>query len=232
MSSQQIVKSKEEVRGMFDRIASTYDKANDLISLSLHRGWKKKLVHYFPNENEIVLDLCTGTGDLIPLLEKKSRAVIAGDFSEGMLEVAKKRFPLIAPSYYVVCDAMNLDFKNESFDAVSVSFGVRNFEHLERGLTEIHRVLKKDGVLGILESGQPGSKLLKLLYSFYSRFFLSFVGRLISGDKYAYTYFPESAKEFPFGEAFTAHLKKTGFIIEKNQSLLGGLAYIYIARKK
>ena len=219
------------VQKMFSKIAPRYDLANSVLSFGIHHYWRRVLAGMLPESGDkLVLDLCSGTGDLLPLLEKRFGKVIGADFCLPMLEKGKKKFS--GKNYTLMqADALSMPFADNSFDIVCVAFGVRNFEHLELGLKEIYRVLKSGGHLLILEFGQPRNKIFSTLYKFYSKYIMPTVGGLISGDKAAYRYLPETAGSFPCGERFISILSNCGFSNFKSHSLTGGIAFVYSAEK-
>jgi len=228
---------KQQVEQMFDNISGNYDGLNRVISLGSDVSWRKKVVKWvgktFP---ENILDIATGTGDLaIQFAEKTAASEIVGlDLSEGMLEVARKKIknkPFANKIKFVKGDSEALPFENDSFDAITVSFGIRNFEDLEKGLSEILRVLKPEGIFVILETSVPRKFPFKQGYYFYTKNILPLVGRLFSKDKVAYKYLSESASNFPFGEELNNILKKIGFKEVKNKPQTMGVATIYTATK-
>ncbi len=219
------------VQKMFASIAPRYDLANSVLSFGIHHIWRYTLTHMLPaSKDKLVLDLCTGTGDLLPLLRKRFGTVIGADFCLPMLENAEKKFP--NNEYRLIqADALNMPFPDASFDIVSVAFGVRNFEQLEKGLLEISRILKPDGKLLVLEFGQPQNKIFAALYNFYSKHLMPLIGGLISGNKEAYQYLPQTAASFPCAGAFESILKTCGFSGAKTRPLTFGIAYAYLADK-
>lgn len=223
----------EQVREMFDKIAPRYDLLNHLLSLGIDRGWRKRLVSSASRSNpQSILDVATGTGDLALMLRRKTSATITGvDISTGMLEVGRAKAAGLDRITFASADAENLPMPDASFDTVTAAFGVRNFENLERGMTEMCRVLKPEGELYVLEFAMPEKKLLGKLYRFYFRSVLPKVGRMISGDSRAYTYLPESVGEFPYGTRFAELLTRCGFRNVEMQELMGGIAIIYKAIK-
>lgn len=227
---------KQQVARMFDNIALKYDFLNHFLSLGIDRLWRKNAVSLLKDINEpYILDVATGTGDLAILAHQKLGCRVAGvDISVEMLKAAQKKIRDRNIEKYVSVvegDSENLPFDDNLFDAVMVAFGVRNFENLNKGLTEMNRVLKKGGKMVILEFSRPGSFPFKQLYFFYFRHVLPFFGGLISKDKAAYTYLPESVLNFPDGEAFDEELKNAGLkpLLRKKQTF--GIATIYMAEK-
>jgi len=227
---------KEQVAKMFDNISKEYDGLNRVISFGIDIKWRKKVVEIIAKTNpNSILDIATGTGDLaINLVQTKASKIIGLDISEGMLEVGRKKIKklnLDNSIEMVFGDSEKIPFKENSFDAVTVAFGVRNFENLEKGLSEIYRVLKTDGTFVVLETSIPTKTPYKQGYHFYSTKILPLIGKLFSRDKSAYKYLSDSAASFPFGNAFNNILQKTGFIAIENKPQTFGVASIYIAKK-
>jgi demethylmenaquinone methyltransferase / 2-methoxy-6-polyprenyl-1,4-benzoquinol methylase len=230
-------KSTEIVQSMFASIAPTYKLVNDILSFGRCNSWRKTLVNginpEFKQKVEEILDVATGTCDMLPLLIKKSKKVIGLDFCAQMLEhgsvmLKEKNLNNIE---LIQGDALKLAFSENRFDAVTCAFGVRNFADTELGLAEMKRVLKSGGTVHILEFGQPTNFILIPLYKFYQRFIMPFVGGVISGNKNAYRYLPETSASFPCREEFCALLTKVGFKNAKFQSLDGGIVYLYTATR-
>ena len=227
---------RDQVEEMFDNISPRYDLLNHLLSANVDKIWRrrsiKKLRTYQPTN---ILDIATGTGDFAIAATKIRGTKITGiDISEGMLEVGRKKIEKKGLADRIVlqkADSENLPFENFIFDAAIVGFGVRNFEILENGLSEIFRVLKPGGVFFVLEFSKPRKAPFKQLYSFYFTKILPILGRMISKDSRAYTYLPESVNEFPDGDNFTAILNKIGFEKEKCFPQTFGIASIYEAIK-
>ena len=227
---------KEQVEQMFDTISGGYDQLNRVISFGIDRKWRKKVVRLVKDRQpESVLDIATGTGDLIISLAKSDAKRLVGlDLSDGMLEIGRKKIvqkSLDDRIEMVQGDSEALPFEDASFDAITVAFGVRNFENLEKGLTEILRVLKPGGIFVVLETAVPTKTPFKQGYRFYTKRILPIVGWLFSKDAEAYKYLCESASLFPFGEAFNNILKKIGFIGVNNLPQTFGVASIYTASK-
>ena len=207
---------KEQVAQMFDTISGNYDGLNRVISLGIDVKWRKKVVEIVSKNNpKQILDIATGTGDLALMMSNLNPDRIVGlDISEGMLEVGKQkiaRAKLSDKIEMVVGDSEEMPFEDNTFDAITVSFGVRNFANLDKGLKEIARVLKPTGVLVILETSNPTKFPFKQGYKLYTSVFLPVVGKLFSKDKAAYSYLSETANSFPFGESFNNILRKNGF---------------------
>ncbi|GAL83023.1 demethylmenaquinone methyltransferase [Sporocytophaga myxococcoides] len=228
---------KEQVSQMFDNIAPKYDLLNRVLSAGIDIRWRKKAISKLKANNpQLILDIATGTGDLaIEALSINPERIIGIDISEGMLAIGREKISKLGLGGKIILqqgDSENIIFPDNYFDAVTVAFGVRNFEHLEKGLSEIFRVLKPGGEVMILEFSQPEKFPFKQLYSFYSKQILPLIGRLVSRDKAAYTYLPESVKKFPYGKEFVSILNRIGFKSATCQSLSLGIASIYVAKKQ
>ncbi|MBK85879.1 MAG: bifunctional demethylmenaquinone methyltransferase/2-methoxy-6-polyprenyl-1,4-benzoquinol methylase UbiE [Flavobacteriaceae bacterium] len=228
---------KRQITKMFDTISNEYDRLNRVISFGIDIKWRNKVVNIIKDKNpENILDIATGTGDLaINLTKTRARKIIGLDISEGMLNVGRKKIKerkLNSLVKMITGDSENLPFENDSFDAISVAFGVRNFETLEKGLSEIYRVLKVNGVFVVLETSVPQNPFFKQGYFIYTKLFLPLIGKLFSRDKTAYGYLSASAAKFPFGEDFNNILKKIGFISVEALPQTFGVATIYTASKK
>ncbi|OSY87453.1 ubiquinone biosynthesis methyltransferase UbiE [Tenacibaculum holothuriorum] len=227
---------KEQVAKMFDNISENYDGLNRVISLGIDVSWRKKVVKLVGENNpKQILDIATGTGDLALMMsELKPDRIVGLDISEGMLNVGKQKVAkanLSDTIEMVVGDSENIPFEDNTFDAITVSFGVRNFENLDKGLTEILRVLKPGGKFVVLETSNPTKFPFKQGYKLYTNLFLPIVGKLFSKDKVAYSYLSESANSFPFGKAFNNILEKNGFKNAKDLPVTFGVASIYTASK-
>ena len=227
---------KEQVTQMFDTISENYDGLNRVISFGIDIKWRKRVVAILKKKNpEILLDIATGTGDLaINLVQTGARKIVGLDISPGMLEVGKKKVlekHMEKTIEMIEGDSENLPFEDNMFDAVTVAFGVRNFETLEKGLSEIHRVLKPSGTFVVLETSVPTKTPYKQGYHFYTKYILPRIGKLFSKDDSAYAYLSESASVFPHGENFNNILRKIGFIDVANKPQTFGVASIYVATK-
>lgn len=227
---------KEQVAEMFDNISERYDFLNHVLSLNIDKAWRKKVVKMASQgQPKRILDVATGTADLAIALEKARPEKIVGiDISNGMLEVGREKVAKKDLSQLITleqADSEDLPFENATFDAVTVAFGVRNFENLEKGLSEINRVLKPGGKLLVLEFSQPQKFPFKQVYRFYFKNILPGLGRLVSKDSSAYTYLPESVDAFPYGEKLTAILKDCGFATASYKPVTFGVATIYEALK-
>ncbi|GAB1450837.1 bifunctional demethylmenaquinone methyltransferase/2-methoxy-6-polyprenyl-1,4-benzoquinol methylase UbiE [Draconibacterium sp.] len=228
---------KDQVEEMFDNISARYDLLNHLLSANIDKLWRrntiKKLKSHHP---KLILDIATGTGDFaIAATKIKESSVVGIDISEGMLEVGRRKIlkkKLTDRIELIKADSEDLPFENNNFDAVIVGFGVRNFETLKKGLAEIERVLKPGGVFYVLEFSKPVKSPFKQMYQFYFTRILPLIGRMVSKDSRAYTYLPESVKEFPDGDKFLTILAEVGFVKNKCFSQTFGIASIYEAHKK
>lgn len=227
---------KEQVARMFDNISHRYDFLNHFLSLGIDKGWRKKAVNLLrPLRPTQLLDVATGTGDFaLQALTLKPEKIVGVDISEGMLQVGRKKIASRGVGEIITlqqADSENLPFEENKFDAVTVAFGVRNFEHLERGLQEIYRVLRPGGMVVVLEFSRPRKFPFKQGYRFYFKFILPKIGRIVSSDKAAYTYLPESVEAFPDGEDFLRILSQTGFKQTQCKSLTFGISSIYTGTK-
>ena len=226
---------KEQVAKMFDAISKNYDGLNRVISLGIDIKWRKKVVEIVGKNNpKQILDIATGTGDLaLMMAELNPDKIIGLDISGGMLAVGKEKIANVNLSEkieMVVGDSEEMPFDDDTFDAITVSFGVRNFANLDKGIQEIARVLKPSGVLVILETSNPTKFPFKQGYKLYTNLFLPVIGKLFSKDKVAYSYLSESANSFPFGVAFNNILQKNGFTHTEDKPVTFGVATIYTAR--
>ncbi len=227
---------KEEVAEMFDNISKRYDFLNHLFSMGIDRIWRKKAVKLLKGGNpKMILDLATGTGDFaVALLKLNPEKVIGVDISQGMLDVGTKKMKKKGFDEVIelrLGDSENLEFDDDTFDALTVGFGVRNYQDLEKGLSEMLRVLSPGGKAAILELSHPKRFPIKQLYGFYSRRIMPFFGRKISKDKRAYEYLPESVAAFPEGEKFMEIMRKIGYRDVKAKLVSGGIATIYTGIK-
>lgn len=227
---------KEQVAQMFNTISGNYDNLNRMISLGTDQGWRRKVLQMVSDTNPTsILDIATGTGDMAIYLSKTNAEKIVGiDISQGMLEVGIEKIKILKLDHQiemVLGDSENLPFEENSFDAITVGFGIRNFENLEKGLAEILRVLKPNGIFIILETSVPTKFPFKQGYNFYTKTIVPFMGKLFSKDQKAYAYLSESAKNFPYGEELNNILKKIGFKNVKHLPQTMGVATIYTSSK-
>ena len=227
---------KKQVTQMFDGISKSYDLLNRIITLGVDILWRKRVVNILKKEaHDTILDIATGTGDLVIALAKIETSKIIGlDISPGMLEIGKEKVITHDLSHRIemqLGDSEMLHYNDEYFDAVTVAFGVRNFENLALGLSEILRVLKPKGTLVILETSVPEKTPFKQGYGLYTKNLLPLIGRLFSKDKSAYSYLSESAAQFPYGISFNNILKEIGFTTVVHHPQTFGVATIYQAVK-
>ncbi len=227
---------KEQVATMFNNISKKYDFLNHFLSLGIDILWRKKAIKLLkPHQPKVILDIATGTGDFaLEALSLNPTKIIGIDISEGMLAVGKNKIKEKGVDDIIdlqLGDSESLPFDNDYFDAYTVGFGVRNFENLEKGLSEMLRVLKPNGKAVILEFSKPKKFPIKQLYNFYFNNILPGIGKLVSKDNAAYTYLPESVNAFPEGNEFVQILTKLGYKEIKNMPLMFGIASIYYATK-
>ncbi len=227
---------KAQVARMFNNISGNYDFLNHFLSLGIDKLWRKRAIKLLqPLKPQYLLDVATGTGDFaIQALVLKPTKVIGVDISDGMLAVGRIKLQNrnLSPKVELLQgDSENLQFEENKFDAVTVGFGVRNFENLEKGLKEILRVMKPGGMLVVLEFSRPKSFPFRQIYNFYFKSILPSLGRIISKDKSAYTYLPESVEAFPDGIDFINILNKVGFKDTTCEPLTFGVSSIYTGRK-
>jgi len=227
---------KEEVAEMFNNISANYDFLNHFLSLGIDHLWRKKAIKQLKNlEVKKVIDIATGTGDFaIASLKLNPDEVIGVDISSGMLEVGSKKMKNKGHDKtikMILGDSENLAFEDNYFDALTVGFGVRNFENLEKGLSEMLRVIRPGGKIVILEFSKPKKFPIKQVFSFYSKYFIPFFGKRISKDSQAYAYLPESVAAFPEGKEFESILKKLNYKSVQSIILSGGIATIYTGTK-
>ena len=229
---------REQVELMFNNISPKYDLLNRVLSLGIDKIWRRKALNLLKKDKPaIILDVATGTADLAieAATRLKPKSIIGIDIAEDMLQIGREK---IAKGYLdkVITlekgDSEKINFPDNTFDAVIVSFGVRNFEHLEIGLSEIHRVLKPAGNIMVLEFSKPRHAPFKQIYQFYFKNILPVVGKMVSKDTAAYTYLPDSVNAFPDGKAFCGILEKTGFGIEHYKPFTFGVCTAYVGKKK
>ena len=230
-------KKSVQVEKMFDNIAPEYDRLNHTLSLGIDRSWRRKAIKQLhPFHPKRILDIATGTGDFALLTYQALHpdTLIGCDISEGMMQIGAakvKKAGLSQQISFTKEDCTQLSFANESFDAVTVAFGVRNFENLDKALREMHRVLTPQGKLVILELSTPTQFPIKQCYHLYSKLIIPSIGKLLSKDRDAYHYLPASIKAFPQGEVMEGILKKAGFSQVTFQRLTLGICTLYTATK-
>ena len=228
---------KEQVAEMFNAISPKYDALNRILSAGIDQSWRRQTLREIRATGALnVLDVATGTADLALALAKgiPGSRVVGVDISAGMLEVGRSKVrarDLEGRVRLDLGDGEQLPYEESSFDAVTVAFGVRNFENLEQGLRDMRRVLQPGGTLAVLEFSQPTAWPLRSLYLFYFKNILPRIGRLVSKDASAYTYLPNSVQAFPYGEAFAAKLREAGFKSVRVRPLTFGIASLYLAIK-
>ena len=221
---------------MFNNISAKYDFLNHFLSLGIDKLWRKRAIRELKTlKPKKILDIATGTGDFaLEALKINPQNVIGVDISEGMLKVGMEKMKTKQVDHIIslrLGDSENLPFEENTFDAITVGFGVRNFENLNKGLSEMLRVLKPGGKAVVLEFSKPKIFPVKQLFGFYSRIFIPFFGKLFSKDKRAYSYLPESVKVFPEGQSFLNILSEVGYSEVNSIRLSGGIATIYVGTK-
>jgi demethylmenaquinone methyltransferase/2-methoxy-6-polyprenyl-1,4-benzoquinol methylase len=226
---------KKQVTEMFDNIAGSYDFLNHTLSLGMDNIWRKIAIKKLSNKPATILDIATGTADFAISASKHTNANITGiDISQGMLDVGVEKITkkgLTNRIQLQLADSENLPFQNNSYDAITSGFGVRNFEDLNKGLSEMYRTLKSGGIVAILEPSEPTHFPLKQFYKLYFHHILPFIGGIISKDKNAYNYLPDSVSAFPSGNNFLTELVKVGFKKCKHIPLTFGIVSLYVAIK-
>ncbi len=228
---------KEKVRSMFNDIAPKYDLLNHVLSMGIDKLWRKKVRKSLEElKPKKILDIASGTGDLaIELAKLNPEEIIGADIAEDMLEIGKKKVKKKGLDKIIkmeVGDAENLRFDTGYFDAVTVAFGVRNYENLLQGLKEMHRVLRPGGKVAILEFSKPSAFPIKNIYNFYFKNILPNIGKTVSKNDEAYTYLPESVQQFPEGRDFMKVMKKAGYTQIEQKRLTFGIATLYTGLKK
>lgn len=231
-------KEAESIRSMFNNIAQEYDKLNGIMSLGLDKRWRKLCVEKASEKApRNILDLATGTGDLaFALKEANPNASLVGlDLTEGMLEVAQYKAAEMGYTLkevsFVRGDALDLPFQDQSFDAVTIAFGIRNFQDISRGLSEIFRVLRPDGRLCVLELAEPSRRILKPFYKIYTQYFIPLLGKAVAHDKQAYQYLPDSIKTVPMRENMCRLMSDAGFQNARFYSFSPGVCVLYVGDK-
>lgn len=225
------------VEEMFDNIAPTYDTLNHRLSWDIDKGWRKKAIKQLaPYKPKKILDIATGTGDFAILSAQmlQPSQLIGADISEGMMNIGREKVDKMKLNHIISFqkeDCLNLTFEDESFDAITTAFGIRNFQDLDKGLKEMCRVLRKGGHLSIVELSQPVSFPMHQLFKVYSHTILPLYGKLISKDQSAYNYLTATIEAFPQGETMVEVLKKAGFTEAKFKRLTFGICTMYFATK-
>ena len=228
---------KDGIRKLFDNIAPDYDRLNHLLSLNIDKGWRKRAVRELVDTTSPlnVLDVACGTGDFTIEIAQKvphGSQVTGIDLSEGMMKIGREKIASAGVKAEMVqgdCEA--LTFENETFDRISVGFGVRNFEHLDLGLKEMCRVMKRDGKLVVLELSVPSNAIIRWCYKLYFLKILPAIGGMISGDRGAYEYLPASVLRFPAPEKFMQMMKEAGFTQVTHKPFTFGICRMYIGQK-
>ncbi len=227
---------REQVEEMFDNISGKYDLLNHLLSAGVDVYWRKKAISLLKNKpHRKILDVATGTGDFaLEAMKLKPQEIVGVDISEGMLKVGEEKIRKAGHANTITfrkASSESLPFEDNYFDAVIVSFGVRNFENLEKGLKEMHRVMNEQGTCIVMEFSKPKAFPFKQFYNFYFKRILPLIGRLISKDSSAYTYLPDSVQAFPDGRDFLAIFERSGFTNTKCIQLTFGICSIYVGHK-
>lgn len=227
---------KEQVAQMFDNIANRYDLLNSILSLGIHKGWRKKCIKLLKaKQPTMILDVATGTADFAIECTKLNPEKIVGiDISEGMMAVGRTKIQKLGLDKLISLESGNaetLSYADNSFDAIVVGFGVRNFQNLEKGLANLHRILKPGGQLLVLEFSYPRNWFIKNGYNFYFSYITPLIGKIFSKDTRAYSYLTESVKAFPNNERFTAIMDQLGYKKTSFKPLSLGIAAIYLGEK-
>lgn len=228
----------EMVREMFNDIAPTYDRLNHILSLDIDRLWRKNVVRILRRKGaKQVLDMATGTGDLAIAIARniEGSTIFAADFSKEMLAVAKRKVEHLGLAERISlheCNAEDIPLSEGAVDVATVAFGVRNFEHQQKALTEIKRTIKSGGYLVVLEFSNPKCAFVRFIYRLYSHYILPTIGKIVSKHNSAYTYLPESIDLFPAPETFIEMLREVGFSNIERHSQSLGIAQIYVAQKE
>lgn len=225
------------VTAMFDQISPTYDLVNRVLSFGMDRLWRKKMVRYIPQkENSSLLDVATGTGDvLMEAFEQNKASMAVGiDLSKEMLKYAKEKFqrsPFTSQVSFIEANAQELPFEDNFFDAATISYGIRNVQDVDKALKEMHRILKKEGRVLVLEFSHPKNKLLKKLNLLYLRKCLPQIGQWLAKSKSSYQYLNKTIESFPYGNDFLNLLRKAGFKNCKAIPIMGGITTLYLGDK-
>lgn len=229
-------KKSSQIETMFDNIAHRYDFLNHLLSLGIDITWRKRAIRELSAiQPKMVLDMASGTGDFaFEALALNPSRIIALDLSQNMLDIGIEKAKMKDKRFiieWVKGDSENLIYPDHHFDAITVGFGVRNFQHLDKGLSELARVLKPGGMIAILEPSFPTNPIVHFLFNLHFKYFTPFIGKLFSKDASAYNYLPNSVEAFPQGEKFNKILLDVGFRDTKSIPLTFGICALYIARK-
>ena len=229
-------KENNNTKEMFDSISKEYDFINNLITFGSHKKWKKQIVNISKkNKPKQILDLATGTADIAIELTSIENCKITGlDISSKMLSIGQTKIDKLKLNRNISLeegDAENLKFNDATFDVVTIGYGVRNFTNLKNSLNEIYRVLKKDGLLIVLETSLPTNPLMSFFYNIHTKFYVRLIGKIFSNNSNAYNYLESSAKTFPYGEDFIKILRDMNFINIQSEIKLFGASTIYIAKK-
>ena len=223
---------KIQVKDMFNNISSKYDRINRVMTLSMDKNWRNTVYNLSMKDNpKKIIDIATGTGDIALCFANDNVEVIGVDNAQMMLDLAKKKSENKQNITFLLEDAENMSFDDNTFDVATVGFGVRNFENLDKGLKEIKRILKPGKKLIILETAVPSFFLFRLGYVIYTKIFVPFLGKIIANNQQAYNYLSNSAEQFPHGKSFKKILKKNGFINIKVSKINLGIVNIYEAKK-
>ena len=226
---------KKQIEQMFDNIAQYYDKLNHILSFRMDVVWRRIATRHINNNPKKILDIATGTGEFALAIAKHTNAQVIGiDISHKMIKIGKQKVQDNKLSNRIslqIGDGEKLTFQNNSFDAITSGFGIRNFENMNQGLAECYRTLKKDGILLILEPSMPSMPILKHIYTVYFSYLLPFLGRIISRDKNAYQYLRDSVKAFPNQSEFLKKLEEIGFKKCKHIPISFGIVSLYYAIK-
>jgi demethylmenaquinone methyltransferase / 2-methoxy-6-polyprenyl-1,4-benzoquinol methylase len=227
---------KVQIEGMFDNIAGKYDFLNHLLSAGIDIRWRKKAINEIRLiQPKLILDMATGTGDFaLEALALNPEKIIGVDLSQNMLNIGIEKAmnrPNGARIEFQKGDSENLNFTSNYFDAIMVGFGVRNFQNLELGLSELYKVLRKDGMIVILEPSFPENLIMKCIFNLHFKYFTPFIGRIFSKDSSAYSYLPDSVEAFPQGQPFVNLLNSLGFRDTKYIPLTFGMCALYTAKK-
>lgn len=228
---------KEGIRKLFDNIAPDYDRLNHILSLNIDKGWRRKAVRRLIDTASPlnILDVACGTGDFtIEIAQKAPQGskVTGIDLSEGMMKIGREKIQAAGVDAEMVQgDCEQLQYPDDTFHRISVGFGVRNFEHLQQGLCEMHRVLKPGGKLVVLELSVPSNPVIRWCYKLYFLKILPAIGGWISGDRGAYEYLPASVLRFPAPDKFAAMMQEAGFVSVEHKPLTLGICRMYTGHK-